>query len=80
MDNIGNNFRSYKIEVFPAGVKYSHVMEATGGGLHVAGGWAVTQFLEGLDCGIHAFMLTGMHEVYTRDIQIVHGGGRERRL
>ncbi|WP_082588247.1 dihydrodipicolinate synthase family protein [Paenibacillus sp. Soil724D2] len=56
------SFRSYKIEVVPAGVKYSQVLEATGGDLHVAGGWAVTQFIEGLDRGIHAFMPTGMHE------------------
>ncbi|MGG1518198.1 dihydrodipicolinate synthase family protein [Paenibacillus oryzisoli] len=69
-------FRSYKIEVVPAGVKYSQVLEATGGGLHVAGGWAVTQFIEGLDRGIHAFMPTGMHEVYTTIYRLYAEGKR----
>lgn len=69
-------FRSYKIEVVPAGVKYSQVLEATGGGLHVAGGWAVTQFIEGLDRGIHAFMPTGMHEVYTAIYRLYTEGKR----
>jgi 4-hydroxy-tetrahydrodipicolinate synthase len=57
-------FRSLKVEVVPAGVKYSQVLEATGGRLHVAGGWAVGQMIEGLDRGVHAFMPTGMHEIY----------------
>jgi dihydrodipicolinate synthase/N-acetylneuraminate lyase len=59
-------FRSLKIEVVPAGVKYSQVLAATGGRLHVCGGWAVMQMIEGLDRGVHAFMPTGMHEIYTR--------------
>lgn len=57
-------FRSLKVEVVPAGVKYSEVLAATGGRLHVAGGWAVGQMIEGLDRGVHAFMPTGMHEIY----------------
>lgn len=57
-------FRSLKVEVVPAGAKYSEVLAATGGRLHVAGGWAVGQMIEGLDRGVHAFMPTGMHEIY----------------
>jgi dihydrodipicolinate synthase/N-acetylneuraminate lyase len=57
-------FRSLKIEVVPAGVKYTQVLKATEGKLHVTGGWAVNQFIEGLDRGIHAFMPTAMHEIY----------------
>ncbi len=57
-------FRSLKVEVVPAGIKYSQVLEATGGKLHVAGGWAVSQIIEALDRGVHAFMPTGMHEIY----------------
>lgn len=70
-------FRSLKIEVVPAGVKYSEVIEATGGRLHVAGGWAVTQFIEGLDRGVHAFMPTGMHEIYVKIYSLYRQGDRE---
>lgn len=59
------SFRCLKIEVVPAGVKYTEVLEKTGGRLHVSGGWAVSQMLEGLQRGVHAFMPTGMHEIYT---------------
>lgn len=70
-------FRSLKIEVVPAGVKYSQVIEATGGQLHVAGGWAVSQLIEGLDRGVHAFMPTGMHEIYVKIYSLFHQGERE---
>jgi len=59
-------FRCLKIEVAQAGPKYSTVLEATGGRLHVSGGWAVTQMIEALDRGVHAFMPTGLHGIYTR--------------
>lgn len=58
-------FTWLKIEVIPAGPKYSAVLDATGGQLHVAGGWAVMQMIEALDRGVHAFMPTGMHRIYT---------------
>ena len=56
------SFRSIKIEVVPAGRKYSEVIEATKGHLHVAGGWAVSQMVEALDRGVDTLMPTGMHE------------------
>ena len=59
-------FRCLKVEVVPAGVKYSAVLKATDGRLHVSGGWAVMQMIEALDRGVHAFMPTGMHEIYTK--------------
>jgi len=49
----------------PAGPKYTEVLAATDGALHVSGGWAVSQMIEGLDRGVHAFMPTGMHPIYT---------------
>lgn len=58
-------FQSLKVEVVPAGVKYSEVLAATHGRLHVAGGWAVTQCIEALDRGVHSLMPTGMHVLYT---------------
>ncbi|WP_216624843.1 dihydrodipicolinate synthase family protein [Paenibacillus foliorum] len=70
-------FRSLKIEVVPAGVKYSQVIEATGGQLHVAGGWAVSQIIEGLDRGVHAFMPTGMHEIYVKIYSLHRQGERD---
>jgi 4-hydroxy-tetrahydrodipicolinate synthase len=70
-------FRSLKVEVVPAGVKYSEVIEATGGRLHVAGGWAVGQMIEGLDRGVHAFMPTGMHEVYCEIYRRYADGDRQ---
>jgi len=57
-------FRCLKIETVPAGVKYSRILELTGARLNVSGGWAVTQMIEGLKRGVHAFMPTGMHWIY----------------
>ncbi len=57
-------FRAIKIETVRAGPKYTAVLEATGGRLHVSGGWAVTQMIEALKRGVHAFMPTGMEAVY----------------
>ena len=72
------SFRCLKVEVVPAGVKYSEVLEATRGRLHVSGGWAVMQIIEALDRGVHAFMPTGMHELYTRIYALYQGGHRGR--
>jgi 4-hydroxy-tetrahydrodipicolinate synthase len=68
-------FRCLKVEVAAAGAKYSAVLEATSGRLHVSGGWAVTQMIEALDRGVHAFMPTGLHPLYTR-IYSLHSAGR----
>ncbi len=58
-------FRCLKIETVPAGVKYSRILELTQCRLNISGGWAVTQIIEGLKRGVHAFMPTGMHRIYT---------------
>jgi dihydrodipicolinate synthase/N-acetylneuraminate lyase len=57
-------FGAIKIETVRAGPKYSAVLEATRGRLHVSGGWAVTQMIEALERGVHAFMPTGMERIY----------------
>ncbi len=57
-------FRCLKVETVPAGVKYSQLLALTDGRLHLSGGWAVTQMIEGLKRGVHAFMPTGMHKTY----------------
>ena len=58
-------FRCLKIETIPAGIKYSRILKLTDGQLNVSGGWAVSQMIEGLQRGVHAFMPTGMHWIYT---------------
>jgi 4-hydroxy-tetrahydrodipicolinate synthase len=75
-------FRCLKIEVVPAGRKYTEVLEATRGKLHVSGGWAVMQIIEALDRGVHAFMPTGMHNIYTALYSLYRQGKRDdaRRL
>ena len=66
------SFRSLKVETNPAGIKYSKILKLSNGTLNVSGGWAVNQMLEGLKRGVHAFMPTGMHWIFTqifRDFQ-----------
>lgn len=57
-------FRWLKIEVQQAAAKYTRVLQATDGRLRVAGGWAVTEMIDGLQRGVHAFMPTAMHPIY----------------
>jgi 4-hydroxy-tetrahydrodipicolinate synthase len=70
------SFRSLKIEVVPAGVKYSEVLRVTQGGLHIAGGWAVTQMIEALDRGVPTLMPTGLHPIYVGIYRRYHAGDR----
>jgi len=71
-------FRCIKVETVPAGPKYSQILAATGGRLHVSGGWAVTQMLEGLERGVHAFMPEGsMVAIYRTIITRFAAGDRE---
>jgi dihydrodipicolinate synthase/N-acetylneuraminate lyase len=65
------------VEVVPAGRKYSELLAATGGRLHVSGGWAVMQMIEALDRGVHAFMPTALHAVYVRIYRLYATGDRQ---
>ncbi|MCM4172655.1 dihydrodipicolinate synthase family protein [Arenibacter sp. TNZ] len=67
-------FRCLKIETVPAGPKYSRILELTQGKLNLSGGWAVTQMIEGLQRGVHAFMPTGMHVIYTEIHRLFEAG------
>lgn len=69
--------RAVKVEVVPAGRKYSELIAATGGRLHVSGGWAVMQMIEALDRGVHAFMPTALHTIYVRIYQLHKAGQRQ---
>lgn len=57
-------FAALKIEVQLPGPKYSTVLQATGGQLHVSGGWAAAQMMEALHRGVHAFIPTAMDAIY----------------
>lgn len=71
-------FKSLKIEVVPAGKKYSDVIAATKDNLHVSGGWASSQMIEALDRGVHTFMSTIMHKLYIKIFDYHRSGNREK--
>ena len=65
-----------KIEMVPAGPKYTAVREALGADFYIAGGWAVTQMIEALDRGVNAMIPeSAMIRVY-RAIVRNHAAGR----
>jgi len=70
-------FRCLKVETVPAGVKYSRILELTNGQLNVSGGWAVSQMIEGLQRGVHAYMPTGMHYIYTNIYRLFTEGNKK---
>jgi 4-hydroxy-tetrahydrodipicolinate synthase len=70
-------FKHLKVEVVPAGLKYSQVIEATKGELIVSGGWASSQMIEGLDRGVNAFMSTILPDLYAQIYELHQKGERE---
>ena len=70
-------FRCLKVETVPAGIKYSRILELTKGKLNVSGGWAISQMIEGLERGVHAFMPTGMHNIYCTIYRLFEEGKRK---
>jgi 4-hydroxy-tetrahydrodipicolinate synthase len=71
------NFKYLKIEVVPAGVKYSQVRNEINGKLHLSGGWAGTQMIEALDRGVDAFMPTILHDIYVNIYHLHNSNNRE---
>jgi 4-hydroxy-tetrahydrodipicolinate synthase len=71
-------FRCLKVETVPAGVKYSRILELSQGKMHVSGGWAVMQMPEALQRGVHAFMPTGMHWIYSTIFREYKNGNQEQ--
>src|SRR5260221_10804048 len=63
-----------KLETVPAGPKYTAVLKATGGRLHVSGGWAVAQMIDALDRGVHAFMPTELEPIWVAIYRLHRGG------
>ena len=74
------SFECLKVEVKPAGLKYSQVIAATKGKLNVSGGWASSQMIEGLDRGVNAFMATILPDVYSKIHRLHKAGKREQAL
>ena len=70
-------FDHLKVEVVPAGVKYSEVLAATDGQLAVSGGWASSQMIEGLDRGVSAFMATVLPDLYKKVYDLHFQGDRD---
>lgn len=69
--------RAVKVEVVLAGRKYTELLAATAGRIHVSGGWAVMQMIEAMDRGVHAFMPTALHAIYVKIYQLYTTGNRE---
>lgn len=67
-----------KIEVVPAGPKFTAVRERFGDRFHLAGGWTVLQLIEAFDRGVDAFMPTGLHEIYVAIDSAYRSGNRDR--
>ena len=59
-------FLALKIETAPAGPKYTAVRKALGTRLHLSGGWAATQMVDGLARGLDAFIPSGILPTYVR--------------
>lgn len=55
-----------KVEVVNAGRKFTGLQDALGDRLHLSGGWAAMQMLDGLARGIDAFIPSGLLPTYTK--------------
>ena len=71
------SFRCLKIETNLPGPKFTRMLEATGGRLNISGGWSITQYIEGLDRGVHAMVPTCMHEVFVKLDSLYRAGHRD---
>jgi 4-hydroxy-tetrahydrodipicolinate synthase len=69
--------QAVKIETVPAGPKYSAVRAACGDRLHLSGGWAAMQMLDGLARGLDAFVPSGMLPAYVRVFRLWADGKRD---
>jgi dihydrodipicolinate synthase/N-acetylneuraminate lyase len=67
-------FQCLKLETVPAGPKYSEVLKATGGRMHVSGGWALSQMIDALDRGVHAFMPTELEPIWVAVYRLHRSG------
>ena len=66
-----------KVETVPAGPKYTALRSVLGDRLHLSGGWAVMQMLDGLARGLDAFVPSGILPVYVRIWDLWTAGKRD---
>jgi dihydrodipicolinate synthase/N-acetylneuraminate lyase len=76
------SFTAIKVETSPPGPKYSAILRATEGGLHVACGWGLGQMIEALDRGVSTFTTTAINLPFVEVHRLYRAGDREaaRRL
>ena len=72
------SYRCLKIETHMPGPKFTEMLERTGKRLNISGGWSITQYIEGLDRGVHGMVPTGMHEVFCRLDKLYREGKRDK--
>ncbi len=70
-------FTAIKVETVPPGAKYTAIMEATDGGLHVACGWGLGQMIEALDRGVSTFTTTAINLPFVEVHRRYRQGDRE---
>ena len=70
------SYRCLKIETNMPGPKFTAMLEKTDGRLNISGGWSITQYIEGLDRGVHGMVPTGMHEVFCKLDSLYRTGHR----
>jgi 4-hydroxy-tetrahydrodipicolinate synthase len=70
-------FQALKVETAPAGPKYTAVRNALGDRLHLSGGWAAMQMLDGLARGLDAFIPSGLLPAYVRIFDLWQQGDRD---
>lgn len=70
------SYRCLKIETSMPGPKFTTMLEKTDGRLSISGGWSITQYIEGLDRGVHGMVPTGMHEVFCKLDSLYRSGHR----
>lgn len=69
-------FQALKVETAPAGPKYTAVRNAVGNRLHLSGGWAAMQMLDGLARKLDAFIPSGLLPAYVRIFDLWEKGDR----
>ncbi len=71
-------FQALKVETVPAGPKYTAVRNALGDRLHLSGGWAAMQMLDGLARGLDAFIPSGLLPAYVRIFDLWQQGDHDQ--
>ncbi len=66
-----------KVEVHNSGSKYTRLLKATDGHMHISSGWGNDQLIELLDRGVHAIMPSSLFEIWVKIYNLYMVGNRE---